>query len=126
MAVSTSLRTTSRLASSPSDQRPLNLCTSQECKTDVNWTSTPLLSRPDHFTAANWLVSLMGSYCAREVIDGFNECERSLGELPHPSRGEQGDLRPQDSVNLTVENIPLPLHRASDMAFCHEDKTVWF
>ncbi|KAL1250056.1 hypothetical protein QQF64_021061 [Cirrhinus molitorella] len=76
MAVSTSLRTESRLASSPSDQRPLNLCASQEYKTDANW--TPLLSRPDHFTAANWFVSLMGSYCAREVMDGFNECERPL------------------------------------------------
>lgn len=92
----------------------------------MNWTSTPLLSRPDHFTAANWLVSLMGSYCAREVMDGFNECEWPLGELPHPGRGEQGDLRLQDSVNLTVENIRLPPYRESDMACCHKDKTVWF
>ncbi|KAL0158155.1 hypothetical protein M9458_046231, partial [Cirrhinus mrigala] len=52
-----------RLASSPSDQWPLNFCAFQECKTDVNW--TPLLSRPDHFTEAN-------CYCAREVMDGFN------------------------------------------------------
>jgi len=69
---------------------------------------------------------LWGSYCAREVMDGFNEREWPLRELPHPGRGEQGDLRLQDSVNLTVENILLLPHRESDMACCQKDKTVWF
>lgn len=70
---------------------------------------------------ANWLVSLKGSSCAREVMDGFNVCERPLWELPHPSRGEQGDLLPQESVNLTVENITLPWRTESD-----KDKLVLF
>lgn len=73
---------------------------------------------------ANWLVSLKGSSCAREVMDGFNECEppsESSLILAEVNR----EICDRKIQSVWQWKTFLFLYEC-DMAFCHEDKTVWF